>query len=319
MRFSKLVIAILLIFALIEPITMVFCEEGKVVGQVSTKTAVWYAIIKDIKTGKTKLYIKGDIIYSEEEITRCLRIIEIKEGAMLLEDLETKEISVLTPGEKVPLKDADKVFEKTVEASVLEYQYTTGDLSSHPAEDFTVKDLAEKKVTLGKAYKKKGQVLSEEERSLFDAPVKKNQERLRGEDFMAINFNKVAENEWEVDRASASSAIQNAEKVLFSIILSTQPRFRLKEGPSLDFTSELGNANLNREGFVIKNLAIAQLGARTGIREGDVIKRVNGQSVNSLLGIYRAYQSVKQNPEARLVKVEIMRNRRPVILTYRIR
>ncbi len=297
-------------------------KEGEVVGQVSTKESDWYAIIKDMKTGSSKLYTSGDIIYSEMDITKCLRILEIKEGAMLLNDLETAEIYILTPGEKILLEGSDKVFERTVEASILEYQYLKSEeLAKKGTEDFTVKAFSNKKIVLEKGHTKRQDInLTEEERSLFDAPMReKTEEKLKGENFMGIIFNKVSENEWEVDRTSASSAIKNAEKVLFSIILNTQPRFRLREGPSLNFTTEMGDAALNREGFIIRNLAIAELGKRSGIKEGDIIKRVNGQSVNSLLGIYRAYMSIKQNPEARLVRLEIIREGKPIILTYRIK
>lgn len=323
MKINILILFVILFF-LINFYNLVFCieKESEVVGQVSTQESDWYAIIRDVKTGESKLYTRGDIIYSESDITKCLRILEINNSAMLLNDLETAKVSVLTPGEKIPLKDSDKVFERTVEADVLEYQYQTSEwITKKYTEDFTVKDLSSKKVVLGKEYKKfQVKDLTEEERALFDSPrVNRNSERLNAEDFMSIIFDKKGENEWVVDRASASSAIENAEKALFSIIKNTQPRFRIKEGLSLNFKNELGDATLNQKGFIIRNLAIAKLGERSGIREGDIIKRVNGQAVNSLLGIYRAYISIKQNPEGRIVKVEIVREGKPVVLTYRIR
>ena len=81
----------------------------------------------------------------------------------------------------------------------------------------------------------------------------------------------------------------------------------------------MGNIVLNRDGFLIQNLAVARLVERTGIRQGDLITSINGQPVNSLYGIYRAYMSFKSDKSMEAVSVDIIRNGRPETLTYKIR
>ena len=58
---------------------------------------------------------------------------------------------------------------------------------------------------------------------------------------------------------------------------------------------------------------------RFGIKEGDVIKTINGYPVNRLLGIYRAYENVASNKGAKLLSIDITRDGKTKTLVYKIR
>lgn len=322
-------LVLIIIFPLILPIDGTskdseLTSSGEVVGTFEDQAPTWYAIIKT-DNERSKLYMAGDLIYSRDNFLDAFSILNISNGIMILKD-KNGETLVLTPGERIPVEGSDKVFVKTIEASVLEYSYIPPSQASsrQELEDFTLKNLVNKRVSLEKRYKKglfSDMPMTQEERSLFDSPKAENieQPHLIADLFLNIGINKTGENVWEIDGESAKGAVQNAEKVLFSIIRSVEPKFRFGEGPNLNFKCELGDATLNNEGFIIRNLAIAKLGERMGIQQGDIIKSINGCPINSLFGIYEVYKSISTDSSVTEVNVDIIRDKRMKRLSYRIR
>lgn len=80
----------------------------------------WYAVINSGNRGK-KLYMRGDIFSSGKDITKTFRIEAIDKDSLMLKDVNSKDVIILKPGEKIPLEDTNMVFESSVEASVLEH------------------------------------------------------------------------------------------------------------------------------------------------------------------------------------------------------
>jgi len=278
------------------------------VGTVKDAKASWYAIVK-IDGAKKKLCIKGDIFYSKSNPNRCFRIDEIKKDTLILKESDSKKIFTLRPGEAVPLKDARIVFEKTIETEIIEYRYNiSDDVKKEYMEDFTIRNLKRERVVLEKDYSKRS-LASEDEAGT---------ETIKAEHFEDIKIKKVGEDAWSLDRESAEAAFSNIGKTLVSVIKNAEPRFRFGEGPSLRFNCQLGDMVLNRDGFLIQNLAVAALVERAGIRQGDLIKTINGQPVNSLYGIFKAYTDVK-NRDAKVVNVDIIREGKHRTLVYNIR
>jgi len=292
----------------------------EVVGTVTDKEPSWYAIAK--MDGKGKLYTKGDIFCSNVDITRCLRIQDVKKDELLLKDVSSENTFRVAPGKKIPLEGTEIIFEKAVSTDVVEYRY---DASERPTkdkvEDFTIRDLEKKKVVLEKHYDKAALLaaLSEEEREVFNAPQLEDTDTIKSSFFEDINIEKIEDDAWAIDVESAKLAIDNTGKAIISTIKKVEPRFRFREGPSLKFNCELGDIVLNRDGFLIQDLAVAKLAERAGIKQGDLIKSINGQSINSLYGIYRAYMSFKGDKDIEALNVNIIRDGRPETLTYKIR
>lgn len=292
--------------------------DSEVVGTVTDGEPSWYAIVK-IDDRKRKLLTKGDIFCSDADITQCLRILDIKIDSLILKDIKSKDTITIKRGERIPLEGTEIIFEKTVETAIIEYRYKD---SKRPG-DFTVRDMDRKKLVLQKDYDKSALLkeLSHEEKEIFSSPQTEDidGERIKSSLFEVIEISKVGDDVWSLDRKSAEKTISNAGQTLISVIRKAEPRFRFGEGPSLKFNCELGDVVLNRQGFLIKNLAVAGLVERTGIRQGDLIRHINGQPVNSLFGIYRAYMDVKSNPDIKVVSVDIVRDGRPKTLIYKVR
>jgi general secretion pathway protein C len=70
------------------------------------------------------------------------------------------------------------------------------------------------------------------------------------------------------------------------------------------------------QGFRLSNLKPDGLLPKIGLRHGDVLQKVNGQALTSPADALQAYQQLQQSGTVRL---EIIRQNRPTILTYEIR
>jgi hypothetical protein len=298
-------------------------SSSEVVGTVREAELSWYAIIR-IDEKKKKLYTKGDIFCSEIDINDCFRIEDIKKNALILKDVKSKTIITLRPGEKVPLKRGNIIFEKSVQSDIIEYRYRSSEhLTEEEKREFALKGVSEKKIVLEKGYDRTRllAMLSKQEKELFESPQAKEEgrETIKAGLFERIEIEKIGEDTWAVNTESAEEAFSNAGQVLVSVIKTVRPQFRFGEGPSLKFNCELGDMVLNRDGFLVQNLAVAKFAERSGIKQGDLIKTINGQSVNSLYGIFRIYMDIKSNPDIKVVNVNIVRDGKPKTLVYKIR
>lgn len=268
------------------------------VGSISSNQASWYMIAR-FDDGKKKLYVEGDMFCSDKYLNNCLRIKEIRKDSVLLEDVGSKKTFILEPGTRVPLKDTVIIFEKAVQSDVVEYNYKTAEKPTREQlEDFTVKNLSKKKIVLERPYKA---------------------ETLKAALFDKIETQKLEENVYAVDKKSARSAMKNAGLTLLSVIKNIKPEYRFGKGPSLRFDSELGAAVLNNQGFLVQDLLDKSLMEKTGIKEGDLIRSVNGEPVNSLIGLYRLYQQITSDDGMKSVSIDIVRDGKQKILVYKIK
>src|SRR3989338_10824363 len=164
---------IILIILLLSAVNSARPVLADTVGTIEDSKSLWYAVIKTENKGK-KLYVKGDMFYSDENPANGLRILDIKKDAIILEDVALKNGVIVKPGELIPIDGAGMIFEKTVEASVLEYNYNSPPkkVTKNQLEDFTIKSLEKKKIALEKDYNKASQAeqLSGREKEIFSSP-----------------------------------------------------------------------------------------------------------------------------------------------------
>jgi len=315
-------------FKILFIITFVITLAGPIfaspVGTVKENKSSWYAIIGTQNKGK-KLYMTGDMFSSDKNPAKSLRISDIKENTLVLEDVGSRASVIVKAGESIPLEGSGMIFEKTVESSVLEYNYNkpAKKITKNDLEDFTIKSLEKQKIVLEKDYDKVAQAkqLSDKEKTVFNSPRDEAADKkvLITELFDKINSKKIGDNVWSLDRSSAQPAINNAGAAIMSAIKRVEPKYRFGEGASLRFNTDLGTAVVNKDGFLVQNIAVAKLTESFGIKEGDVIKTINGYPVNSLLGIYRAYENVASNQGAKLLSIDITRDGKTKTLVYRIK
>jgi len=320
--FKRFKIVFIILSAAMAASTMpVFADS---VGTVENSKPSWYAVIST-KNKDKKLYIKGDMLFSDKNPAVSLKISDIKKDSLVLEYTASKTSVIVKPGEHIPIEGSGMIFEKTSEASVLEYNYNkpAKKITKNQPKDFTIKSLEKKKIVLEKDYNASFQAkqLSDKENEIFKSPSDRNSDKkiIIAELFNNIKPQKIGDSIWVLNRGSDESAIHNAGAALTSAIKMVEPRYRFGEGPALKFNTDLGMVVVNKEGFLIQNIAVAKLTENFGIKEGDIIKSVNGYPVNSLFGIYRIYEDIALNKTTKLLSIDIARGGNKETLVYKIR
>lgn len=71
------------------------------------------------------------------------------------------------------------------------------------------------------------------------------------------------------------------------------------------------------DGFKVSNLPENSIPYQYGLRNGDIIRRVNGILIDSIATGFNVYNQIK-NSNIDIVTVEIIRNNQPILLTYRL-
>ncbi|MCM8784715.1 MAG: hypothetical protein NC827_07445 [Candidatus Omnitrophica bacterium] len=71
------------------------------------------------------------------------------------------------------------------------------------------------------------------------------------------------------------------------------------------------------EGFKVLNLPENSLPYQYGLRNGDIVRRVNGTLIDSINTAFRVYNQIK-NSNTPVVTIEILRDNKPILLTYRL-
>jgi hypothetical protein len=95
------------------------------------------------------------------------------------------------------------------------------------------------------------------------------------------------------------------------------PNFSSVTGAGMRITSAVGDGVLNRSGFLVTNIKVAQT---FGIMVGDVVQSINGHAVNSLLNAWWIYQElIVRNPGLSELRVEIVRGGSHMTKVYKIR
>ncbi|MBU1853231.1 MAG: hypothetical protein KJ957_04240 [Candidatus Omnitrophica bacterium] len=89
---------------------LAFCSVA--IGENNDDEVSLYAVIKVGE--KEKLYTKGDIFYSEADITKCFRIQDIDTDFLILKDVDSEDTFKIKVGEVIPLKGTERIFKKTV-------------------------------------------------------------------------------------------------------------------------------------------------------------------------------------------------------------
>jgi general secretion pathway protein C len=113
-----------------------------------------------------------------------------------------------------------------------------------------------------------------------------------------VEIERVSENRWRISRNDLVEQLDNLGAFMKDARLT--PHFNAGQP----------------DGFMLSNLPPTSLLARMGLRNGDIMKGVNGQKFGSLEDVLQIYQQLQSEPSLQL---EIERGRRTETLTYEIR
>ena len=127
-------------------------------------------------------------------------------------------------------------------------------------------------------------------------PERPEQDEPRSEN--DIEIERVSENLWRITRDEVVEQLDNLSGFMKDVRLT--PHFNAGQ-PA---------------GFMVSNLPPQSILARMGLRNGDIMKGVNGQDFGSLGDVLQIYQQLQTEP---MLQLEIERGNRAETLTYEIR
>jgi general secretion pathway protein C len=130
-----------------------------------------------------------------------------------------------------------------------------------------------------------------------NAPEQQDQPN-QGEESAEVEVQRLSDNMWRLSREDLAEQMENLGQFMKEARLTPH------------FTS--GQA----DGFMISSLPKNSLLERMGLRNGDILKGINGQRFSSMEEVLQIYQQLQSQPTLQL---EIERGRRPETLTYEVR
>ena len=85
---------------------------------------------------------------------------------------------------------------------------------------------------------------------------------------------------------------------------------------NLNLTPNLNEGKI--DGFKVLNLPENSIPYQYGLRNGDIVRRVNGIPIDSLSTAFNVYNRIK-NSKPEIVTVEVLRNNQPILFTFRLK
>jgi general secretion pathway protein C len=113
-----------------------------------------------------------------------------------------------------------------------------------------------------------------------------------------VPIERLGENTWRISREALVEQLDNLGGLMTDARLT--PHFNAGQP----------------DGFMLSNLPPDSVLARMGLRNGDIMKGVNGQKFGSLEDVLQIYQQLQSEP---MLQLEIERGSRPETLTYEVR
>jgi hypothetical protein len=281
-----------------------------------------FALIRDTEADHLGLYKQGEAVYAGTDPLPLGKIVWVSEAALVL-SLPSGQTTEIYKGARLPGRRA-LLFVGSALLDTLRFQIRHGLPSGTPSNDYSVVEIQGRQAILQR------DALPTEGRSAVAAlnPALSGAQALTGADSSthrgaslaslvnAVPMREVAPDSWEVASAQLKHVGDHAGELFSEALASAVPSLTPWYGVALKVATSLGGGTLDRRGFLVENLKLAQ---RAGLELGDRILLVNDEPVNSLSGLYRMYKKLNSDSAVSEVTVVVNRDNRLRTLTYRLR
>jgi hypothetical protein len=280
-------------------------------------------LIQDPAGRLLSLHKPGEALYAGNDPLPLGKIVRVDEGAMALA-LTSGQTLELKKGARLPGKKG-LVYAGSVVLDTLRFQVRHGAPSGRPAGDYSVVEVQGRQAILQRdALPAEGPYAVA---AATPGPAGGRVEPVGGSGASAVRaatlaslmnaspIREVTPGIWEVPAHEAQELSSHAGALFSEALASASPHFTPWYGLALTVNTSLGGGTLDRRGFLISSMKLAQ---RAGLEMGDRILFVNDEPVNSLGGLYRMYRKLKADTGVSEVKVVVNRANQLRTLTYRI-
>ena len=281
-----------------------------------------FALIRDTDADHLGSYKQGDAVYAGTDPLPLGKIVWVNDAALALSLFGGQTLEV-SKGARLPGRRA-LLFTGSVLLDTLRFQIRHGLPSGAPSNEYSVVEIRGRQAILQR------DALPNDGRSAVAAlnPAPSETHALVGTDSStyrgaslaslvnAVPVREVAPDTWEVASAQLKQVSGQAGELFSEALASAVPSLTPWYGVALKVATSLGGGTLDRRGFLVENLKLAQ---RAGLEMGDRILFVNDEAVNSLGGLYRMYKKLSADAGVSEVTVVVNRDNRLRTLTYRVR
>jgi hypothetical protein len=280
----------------------------------------WFALIRDPEADHQSLYKGGEPIFTGMDPMPLGKLVAVRQDSIVVALPSGKTIRIAAGG-RFPGSRA-LVFVRSIQLDSFRFQVRYGKPSPFPGTDYSVVEIRGRQAILQR------DALPTDGRAAFAAatPALSEKHTLtessshRGASLAslvnAVPVREVAPDTWEVAAAHVKQVSDNAGELFSEALASAVPSLTPWYGVALKVATSLGGGTLDRRGFLVENLKLAQ---RAGLEMGDRILFVNDEPVNSLSGLYRMYKKLSSDSSVSEVTVVVNRDNRLRTLTYRVR
>jgi hypothetical protein len=286
--------------------------EDAVRADVEWPTPRRYAMILHEGDKTRTLHTVKDVLFAESNRPRSFGIVELQKDAVVLKESGTGRQITWRTGTALPDLPHRRLV-GTVLLKQLRYRLKLVERVVHadPVLLTIQGDLAmlEQEVLKGQVSKPE----RHESPSLpFRTPPREVPVFLRD-----VRVKEVSPNTYEVQGQALQGSLENAGQLFSDLKLMVSPTLTSQAGLGYEVSSALADGRLDQGGFTVTNNKAAEM---FGIERGDTILKVNGQTVNSPLNAWWAYQeSVTKNPNQSEMRLDIRRGTGVITKTYRIK
>jgi len=296
----------------------------EVVGDVRLPQPARFALIRDAVTGLVSLHREGEPIFEGDSPLPLGKVVVVEDHALRIA-LPSGRIVEIAEGAGLP-GPRKLVFIRSAWLDALRFQLRYG---AAPASTkyYAVVDIQglrailERAATPGEDPSRAGIVgvlgSSQGPRGLGPSGPSAVSEKSALEEMVnRIPFAEVAPNTWEIPESNVKELSDYMWPLLAETLRSATPTVDVGWGIGLKLDTSLGSGTLDRQGFRIDYVKLAQ---RTGLEVGDRILAVNDQPVNSAGSLVRLYRQLSSDASVSELNVLIRRGSEQRTITYRIR
>jgi hypothetical protein len=285
-----------------------------------------FALFRDPEAEHLDLHRPGEPLFAGTDPIPLGKVVAVREESLVIFLTGGQTVEILKGG-RLPGRRV-LIFERSVLLDTLRFQVRYGTPTAPPGAGYSVVELRGRQAILQRdALPGEGQatggVAAEAGRPAdsLAALVPPGATSRPPADKLADLVNRmplreVAPDTWEVPTKDAMALESHVGELLAETLRSSTLSLTSQSGVALNVETSLGTGTLDRQGFLINSLKLAQ---RMGLEMGDRILFVNDHAVNSLASLYHLYRSLKSDPGVSEVKVVVTRRSQIRTVTYRLR
>ncbi len=285
-------------------------------GDITFREPQRYAVVAQAPRNVRKLYTVGDVLIDPKNPRQQVIIHKITGDSLMVLDHPAARPRRVNVGQPIP-GARGRTLAAIVMLTQLRYQFRAVDRVAE--EEPVLVSLSGSMAILEREVKGK---------ALGQAPRRRSTPATRGVPqspsgkldaglATQVRVKQVDEDTFVLDAESLEPVLDTVRRLVpdkpSAIIAAFPPNADVR----IDMTSPFGDGTLDRRGFTVKNIKVAQA---LGLQTGDTVLSLNGRAVNSPLNAWWAFQEIliKQRRVSTL-RVEIVRGENRVVNEYQIR